>query len=267
MIYLKQNEIFSLFSAIKYKYVKETTYNYISTPRPCHNFLFMLEGQGEIHTKNGTIFLNPGDILFIPKGTTYLSIWKTNPTVIFHSIHFNFHPNFDPFFNKNIPIQLLNAVQFDEVYQQVKRIEKYQYQRNQNSFFAVAAFFDICGTILQNLIYETSNKDFKQIQPALDFLQKNHTEKCSVENLASLCFLSASRFYYLFKELTGETPINYKNRLTLQAAAQTLLLDKNVSIEEISIIYGFESAVYFRRLFKKFTGKTPTQYRKEENLL
>ena len=49
--------------------------------------------------------------------------------------------------------------------------------------------------------------------------------------------------------------------------AQKLIEDKNISVEEIASTHGFESAVYFRRLFKKFTGKTPTEYRRQEFIL
>ena len=42
-----------------------------------------------------------------------------------------------------------------------------------------------------------------------------------------------------------------------------LLFDKNKSIEEISNEFGFDSPIYFRRVFKKLTGKTPTEYRND----
>ena len=88
-----------------------------------------------------------------------------------------------------------------------------------------------------------------------------------MEYLAELCFLSPSRFYYLFQKQTGETPIGYKNRLTIGACMQKFVEDRNISVEEIALLYGFESTVYFRRLFKKLTGKTPTEYRNQEFLL
>ena len=100
-----------------------------------------------------------------------------------------------------------------------------------------------------------------------EYLENNYDAHCTVEGLAGLCFLSPSRFFYHFKKETGLSPIAYKNQVCIRHATQTLLLEKHKSIEEVSEEYGFESAVYFRRLFKSVTGKTPTQYRNEETLL
>ena len=65
----------------------------------------------------------------------------------------------------------------------------------------------------------------------------------------------------------GVSPIVYKNRLSIQSAAQELLYNKDESIANISKKYGFSSLVYFEQLFKKTTGKSPSQYRKENQLL
>ena len=266
MFHFKTSAIFSLFSAVKYTHKQPATYDYSSTPRPCHNFAFMLEGEGEIQTAAEKFSVKRGDILFIPKGTTYVSRWSASPITAFHSIHFNFLPTADPFLNANIPVQILKTDDFDALYSLVEKIDENQYAQNQNSFFTPSAFFEICGKILPAVRFE-QKETLHPIQPAIEFLQRNHIEKCTVAELANLCFLSPSRFFYLFKQLTGESPISFKNRLTIQAASQTLLLDKSVSIEEISERFGFESSVYFRRLFKKLTGKTPSQYKSEGHLI
>lgn len=267
MFYLNPKEIFSLLTAVKYTHNKDTSFDYSSLPRPCHNFLFMLEGRGEFHTEQGIIPLKEGDILIIPKGTTYISRWKAQPKVRFHSIHFNFLQSVDPFKQALVPIQKIENLDFDKTYSLVTRLHENQYERNQNSFLALSAFLELCGKALASVSFIEVKKDLSAIAPAVDYLKENHTRKSSVEFLAELCFLSPSRFYFLFQKETGETPIHYKNRLTIQACAQKLIEDKNISVEEIASTHGFESAVYFRRLFKKFTGKTPTEYRKQEFIL
>ena len=56
------------------------------------------------------------------------------------------------------------------------------------------------------------------------------------------------------------TPIEYKNRLCVQNA-EKLLLTNDLSIEEISEKMGFNSASYFRRIFRKYVGKSPREYK------
>jgi YesN/AraC family two-component response regulator len=70
----------------------------------------------------------------------------------------------------------------------------------------------------------------------------------------------------LYKQQTGYSPIAYKNRLAIQNASHALLLENN-SVEAVSEEYGFESPIYFRRLFKKILGTTPTAYRKQAKLM
>lgn len=268
MFYAKNNRIFSFCTAVKYTHVQETTANYLTSPRPCHNFVFMLEGEGEIITPKRKIRVKAGDFLYIPQGTTYLSCWKANPKTVFHSIHFNFLPQCDPFENIKIPVQKVRIENFSTLYQEVLTLQEYQYIKTTDSFFALASFYKICGEILPFIEHEeTKEIESNPIAPALEYIQKHYEEKCTVEQLAELCFLSPSRFYYHFKAQTGYSPIVYKNRVCIHQAAKTLLLEKYKSIEKISEEYGFESAVYFRRLFKSIIGKTPTQYKKEETLL
>ncbi len=260
-------ENLSLLLSVKYTYAKPETYDYSFSPRPCHNFAFMLEGEGIIKTQEQTIKLKAGDILYIPQNTTYISHWLAYPKVVFHSLHFAFNIKNDPFFNKNIPIQVLPNDKFDELYLLLKNIESHQFSKGTNSFIALSSFYGLCAELLQSVKLLPTKQVSKDIIPAIKYLEKNHTAKVSIDYLASLCFISASRFYFLFKQQMGVSPIVYKNRLSIQSAAQELLYNKNESIANISKKYGFSSLVYFEQLFKKITGKSPSKYRKENTQL
>ena len=58
------------------------------------------------------------------------------------------------------------------------------------------------------------------------------------------------------------TPIDYKNKKTVDLAMLMLLNNRDLSIEEVSSRLGFESSTYFRRIFKAYVGYTPTEYRR-----
>ena len=59
-------------------------------------------------------------------------------------------------------------------------------------------------------------------------------------------------------------PMQYIVSLRINAA-KGYLENTNKSIGEISNAVGYENALYFSRLFKKYTGMTPTGYKKENN--
>lgn len=267
MIYAKPQEIVSLLFSVKYTHTKNTEYDFSKQPRPCHNFVFMLEGEGVILSNNENIRLKAGDILFIPKNTTYKSTWIPMPKAVFHSLHFSFQAKNDPLFNKIIPVQLLDNTQFERLYALLKEIELHQFSKNTQSFFTISAFYELCGRLFERVKINTPKTISKTISPAIAYVEQNYTKPISVETLANLCFLSPSRFYYLFKQQTGISPIVYKNIVAIQNVAQELIYNKEEPIKNIAERHGFPSIVYFERLFKKTTGKTPSQYRKEESLL
>lgn len=267
MISAKIQEILLLLLSVQYTYSKDIEFDYSHQPRPCHNLVFMLEGEATIQSDWERMELKRGDILFIPKYTTYIAEWKATPKATFHSLHFSFQTKNDPFLNENIPIQLLDNTYFDELYSLLKQVERYQYSKNTDSFLALSAFYGVCGKLLGNIKLNAPLQVNTLIAPAIAYIQKNHKKHFSVETIASLCNLSPSRFFYLFKQQTGCSPIVYKNKIAIQNAAQELLYNKELSIKELANKYGFVSPIYFERQFKKLIGKTPSQYRKEESLL
>ncbi len=257
----------SFCGAVKYSSDKDYSCDYSTTPRPCHNLVFMLEGKGTIISGDDIIQIQKGDILYIPQNSVYLSHWNAIPNCVFHSIHFKFAPNHDPFNDKIVPVQLLPCDDFEILYDAVKNIQRYQYSKNLTSFLSLSAFYYLGGKLLPNAKTKEKVSKKNSLTPALLFLEKNYMHNCNVAQLASLCFLSASRFFYLFKKEVGCSPITYKNRVAIRQVAQALLLHKDRSIESIALEYGFKSTIYFTRLFKKIMGKTPSKFRKEERLI
>ena len=266
MFYVNPGEILSVFLAVKYTHKQNAECDYSAEPRPCHNFVFMLNGEGMVHSNGENFRVRPGEILYIPKDSKYSAKWFASPEAAYHSLHFSFQPKFDPCKNKTIPVQILSANDFPKLYSLLLTIEKYQFSKDENSFFALSAFFEICGNLLPLAKISAELPVNQTLLPAVNYIERHYHREFSVDDLAALCYLSPSRFYYLFKKYTHVTPVEYKNKIAVQRAAQDLLYSKQTSITEIAAKHGFSSVIYFERLFKKTTGKSPSQYRKD-NLL
>ncbi len=266
MFYVNPGEILSVFLAVKYTHKQNAACDYSAEPRPCHNFVFMLNGEGMVRSNGENFRVRPGEILYIPKDSKYSAKWFASPEAAYHSLHFSFQPKFDPCKNKTIPVQILSASDFPKLYSLLLTIEKYQFSKDENSFFALSAFFEICGNLLPLAKISAELPVNQTLLPAVNYIERHYHREFSVDDLAALCYLSPSRFYYLFKKYTHVTPVEYKNKIAVQRAAQDLLYSKQTSITEIAAKHGFSSVIYFERLFKKTTGKSPSQYRKD-NLL
>ena len=86
-------------------------------------------------------------------------------------------------------------------------------------------------------------------------------EKLTLEYLSEIAGYSLSRFKIKFKENIGTSPAEF---ITMQKIeyAKAVLLQKPESITNLALSLGFSSSNYFSYVFRKYTGRTPSEYRK-----
>ncbi|WP_235551053.1 AraC family transcriptional regulator [Paenibacillus sp. Soil787] len=87
------------------------------------------------------------------------------------------------------------------------------------------------------------------------------SESLSLDDMAKRARLSPSRFSALFKEKFGVSPHQYFLHLRIQHA-QELLKQGDYTMEEITQFCGFSDVPHFSNAFKKITGETPGQFRR-----
>jgi AraC-like DNA-binding protein len=76
--------------------------------------------------------------------------------------------------------------------------------------------------------------------------------------------MSPSRFFEVFREAVGVSPIQYKNRIKLERAASPLLEGKTT--EEVCGLLHFSSPTFMRRMMKKYLGLTPRDIKKGNSI-
>jgi transcriptional regulator GlxA family with amidase domain len=91
-------------------------------------------------------------------------------------------------------------------------------------------------------------------------MEGNLTQTFSLDELATGLGISPRHFKRRFKRATGDSPLAYLQRLRIEAAKQKLETTRE-RIEEITSQVGYEDSNSFRRLFRKFTGLSPREYR------
>ena len=132
----------------------------------------------------------------------------------------------------------------------------------------MALFYRILGS-LQRICASDSNSeyDLKRLNKSVSYIQKHFCDiKLDQRMLARLSDMNYDYFRHIFKKIYQMSPIQYINRLKINYSEE-LLLNKLYSVQEISVITGFNSQYYFTRCFKKQTGLTPSQYRETGGLL
>ena len=211
---------------------------------------YVVEGSAEYICDGKKYFVAKGDLVYIPKKSKCISIWKGDPDIVFHSVNFDYLYNEDM---ELIDFQVLQGVD-GACFNTMVLLMKDHYMKSLGNFYMVLD--DLC-----HLLKKNEHKKMSAIKCAINYLEENYISKVSVATLAGMCNLSVSSFYTHFKDETGCTPVEYKNNLLIQNAAN-LLLRHGLSVEETAERLGFSSTAYFRRLFKKFTGKLPRELKK-----
>ncbi len=102
----------------------------------------------------------------------------------------------------------------------------------------------------------------RKIQDIITYLDSNLTQNLSLDIISDHFNIDKYHLCRFFKKHTGLTIIEYINRMRVIQSEKLLMQNKH-SITEICFMAGFNNLTHFERTFKKITGKSPRDYRKE----
>lgn len=96
------------------------------------------------------------------------------------------------------------------------------------------------------------------------FIEKNLEEKISIEELSNKFNVSRRNFDRRFVKATGNTPIEYAQRVKIEAAKKSFETNRK-TINEVMYEVGYNDVKAFREVFKKITGLSPLEYKSKYN--
>jgi transcriptional regulator GlxA family with amidase domain len=106
-----------------------------------------------------------------------------------------------------------------------------------------------------------ADEDIKKIQ---HHIEKNFTEKLTVDELAGLVAMSRRTLERRFRQATNNTVAEYIQRVKVEAAKRSFEATRK-NINEVMYDVGYTDTKAFRSLFKKITGLNPVAYRNKYN--
>ena len=124
----------------------------------------------------------------------------------------------------------------------------------------LSIFAQHLAMISNRIFVEEQNSELPVITRAKAYIQQNQGEDISLGQVAKAVNTSTFYFCKLFKKATGVNFTEYVSRVRIEKA-KNLLLNPNLRISEIAYEVGFQSLTHFNRVFKKFIGQSPTNYR------
>ncbi|WEK70925.1 MAG: AraC family transcriptional regulator [Candidatus Chryseobacterium colombiense] len=113
---------------------------------------------------------------------------------------------------------------------------------------------------------QTQVEDNERINHIFNFVKDHFKEQISLEQISDLANMKVPSFCRYFKKITNKTFTQFVNEYRITHSLK-LLAEQPLSITEVCFESGFNNFSYFNKTFKEYTGKSPSQYRKEFNYL
>lgn len=119
---------------------------------------------------------------------------------------------------------------------------------------------DVSLAIAEKIDLYNQNSIHSTLQLAVDFINENYRMQVTLEELAKNSYVSPFYLSRMFKKELGKNFVDYLNEKRI-SEAKIGLADGSRKTYEVAESVGISDAHYFSRLFKKYTGMTPTEYR------
>lgn len=241
---------------IKKQYWNKQKFSYKNHPRIDWGIMLLIRGNVKFVTEEKTLDAKAGDMIFLPKGSTYEAIFENEID--------DYLVNFSA--NGPQPVLSSPTLLFEntpiEIFKEFERFVVENNFENCSPLKSIFLFYSLLNAIVQNAISSARN-GYNVIEKAKKLLLDK--PDCTLEEIASICNISTSGLRKKFKESEGITLAEYRTRQKI-TRAKYLLSSTKLSISEISEMLGFYDASYLCRIFKKYEGVTPKKYVENKQL-
>ncbi|WBV60180.1 AraC family transcriptional regulator [Chryseobacterium camelliae] len=150
-------------------------------------------------------------------------------------------------------------------------VEKLHFIQDKNPFESLIGLIEILQILADSTeVKELNNEDTRikwflndkiRMGTIYDYIHENYNQDPNVNIIAEDVNLSTPAFCRYFKKQTNMTFTDFVNNYRINQAK--LLLLQNECVTDVCFHVGFESLSYFNKLFKKYTGETPTEFKKK----
>ena len=251
-------------------------------------FLLLTGGDLFFQIEDASFELHTGDAIFIPSGTLHSAKSTSTTPVSFYALVFSpefLISSFDtaayntyilPVIHNNLKFAVALEKNIAFWHQEILAGLNYIFFSEPNrELFIRGQLLLLWNTLYQNHIAgiskfgssaanrsNTNHILSEQLQPVIDYMQENHQQALTLEELATIVHLSEGQFCRSFRHLTGMTPFAYLVRYRILQSCHDLA-STNKKITDIATTHGFNNISYYNRAFLKVMNMTPTEYRRQ----
>ena len=141
------------------------------------------------------------------------------------------------------------------------------YEKLFSEFRTQGFYFEYSAAVqLRYLLYvfgrSAKENSVGRLDKSIRYIHTHLRYELKVEELAAMEFLGVSRYREVFRSITGVSPVEYITRLRVERA-KDILTQNTASVATVAEAVGYSNRNYFQRIFRKYTGKTPGDYRND----
>ena len=242
--------------------------------------IYMQEGSLDVTIESESFTIQKGDCIVI-NGNVLHSTKCTSPnTAILLQIPLDFMEKYIPDLGKLIFLfdfrtkdqrQQTKQSMFKTILEQLQiindvRPDGYLLRFNSLMFeLLFQLYHNFAVKILQNNTSQ-EKKDMDRLEPVLDYISEHYRESISLNEIAEVASLQTGYFCRFFKKKMGITFLEYQNEYRLSFIYRDLITTRD-PVHVILERHGFTNYKLFRRMFLEHFGNTPTQIRKQREIL
>lgn len=226
--------------------------------RGSHGLVYKVSGESVYDFGGRTLALKEGEVLFIPKGSSY-TVKRISPEESRYVLF-----NFEGVCKKKVP-----GVYGLEGFPYVGLIgtglaRMWLFGGRAEQYKCLSVFYQVLSflTKQENTRYADTRR-WDVIRPAVEHLRKHlfDCDLCAGE-LCRSCGMSDAYFRRIFKSRFGVTPQEYIINKRLTQAAWIISGGEYLSIQQVALSVGYRDPLYFSRAFSRRYGVSPAQYAK-----
>lgn len=260
-------------------------WNYKNVNSPFARIYLVQEGKARLHLPEKTQELTPGHLYLIPPFTQHSYECSNYFSLYYIHIYENQTSNErvleDFIFPVEVAATLLDVSLVKQLFEinpdrDLKRYDPSDYDNSSTLFRTISShaqtpvstifatkgiLYLLCSRFLAEAQHKYQITD-NRIRKVLRHIRLNIDNPVSIDELSNMCCLSKDHFIRLFKKELQITPVQYINRKKIEKA-QLKIITGDLPVKDIAYSLSFDNISYFNRLFRKYTGISPTQYRND----
>lgn len=141
-------------------------------------------------------------------------------------------------------------------------ISNYQQATPMSSLQAKSDFYHWLRLMLQAMQQQIKSSKTELMLQAVQYMHERYNKPISVTQISQHIGIERRRFAYLFERYTGMTPNHYLTNFRMKRSRE-LLRAQHYTVAQVAELVGYHDSFYFSRVFKKYNGLSPSDYRKK----